>query len=1123
MPHYSEILEVLRNPAQDIRIRYTELYRILCLVLEEATQHTGIDFSGPFARLTFACQNKQIERALHYPINNFRGRCHNLHEHTREELTVLLPHDAACLTELVRQVQVTPVPDELLSMLPSKAEQPERADAVPKVEKMRVSVLSWDDRYILAVPEDGFEEQISIDYVDDNGHLGGWAHLKPLLNVGTQLGLLNCVAREGIFHPEVIILEPDYLVDVSTVAACFKAYGITPYAHLTNRLGSKEASPATLLGNFAGQLLDEEINRQRTSSEEESGYAASARRFMQMNALQILSVKDQFSGFHSKAQNQLANIRKILQQAVRHDKALDMDHVLLEASFMCEALGLQGRMDLITDDCRVLMEQKSGKRDEFRNRHVESHYVQMLLYQAMLHYGFGIRNDDISCYLLYSKYEDGLLKEGAAPQLLKQALQIRNQMVWLDFRLCKGGTQLLEQLVPEHFRGVGCSDRFWNEYVKDPLARLLDAIKDAPAEAKAYYHRMTGFVAQEHLLAKIGAPGREADGMASLWKCSLEEKLLAGNILLGLRIVQTVDCEENGTEQVVLQFSGANDLGIPNFRKGDSVILYAYPDNTVPNACGTILFRCTILAFNLDSVELQLRTPQRNHRIFEQTDCRVWAVEHDCVESGFSALYRSVYSLLTTTEDRRQLLMAQRQPEADSKVALSLDFSMDGKCPHFNQLVLRARQAKDYFMLVGPPGTGKTSFGLVNILLETLAHPEESVLLLSYTNRAVDEICSKLVQHGIDFIRIGRPHACSEAYHPYLLEQRIKPLDRIDEIDGLIRQTRVFVGTTSSISSHAELLQLKVFDMAIIDEASQILEPQIMGIFCATCNGEPSIKKFVMIGDHKQLPAVVLQPSQTSAVSDALLNGMGLMDCRESLFQRLVRLQERTFGTESPYMFTFTRQGRMHPDVAHFAVKSFYEDNLGPVPLPHQLSPLHFPVVDADCPLQQIMATRRTVFFPSSAPVDNLSPKTNVREARMIARTVQSVYRLYRQNRKPFIPHESVGVIVPYRLQIVQVMQEIASLGIPELNGITVDTVERYQGSQRDVIIYGFTVRQPYQLQFLCSQSFVEQGTVIDRKLNVALTRAREQLVLIGNPTILSLDEVHRRLIEEIGATTFPE
>ena len=96
-------------------------------------------------------------------------------------------------------------------------------------------------------------------------------------------------------------------------------------------------------------------------------------------------------------------------------------------------------------------------------------------------------------------------------------------------------------------------------------------------------------------------------------------------------------------------------------------------------------------------------------------------------------------------------------------------------------------------------------------------------------------------------------------------------------------------------------------------------------------------------------------------------------------------------------------------------------------------------------------------------------------------------------------------------------------MGIPELNGITVDTVERYQGSQRDVIIYGFTVRQPYQLRFLCSQSFVEQGAVIDRKLNVALTRAREQLVLIGNPAILSLDEVHRRLIEEIGATTFPE
>ena len=63
-----------------------------------------------------------------------------------------------------------------------------------------------------------------------------------------------------------------------------------------------------------------------------------------------------------------------------------------------------------------MMEQKSGKREYGTNRHVEKHYVQMLLYLALLHYNYNLRNDEISSFLLYSKYEDGLMKEGPAPE-----------------------------------------------------------------------------------------------------------------------------------------------------------------------------------------------------------------------------------------------------------------------------------------------------------------------------------------------------------------------------------------------------------------------------------------------------------------------------------------------------------------------------------------------------------------------------------------------------------------------------------------------------------------------------------------------------------------------------------
>jgi Holliday junction resolvasome RuvABC ATP-dependent DNA helicase subunit len=85
--------------------------------------------------------------------------------------------------------------------------------------------------------------------------------------------------------------------------------------------------------------------------------------------------------------------------------------------------------------------------------------------------------------------------------------------------------------------------------------------------------------------------------------------------------------------------------------------------------------------------------------------------------------------------------------------------------------VERAKQARELFLVIGPPGTGKTSFGLLNILREELLEADTSILLLSYTNRAVDEICSKLKEQSIDFIRIGSEISCDKAYHANLLRK----------------------------------------------------------------------------------------------------------------------------------------------------------------------------------------------------------------------------------------------------------------------------------------------------------------------------------------------------------------
>ena len=91
--------------------------------------------------------------------------------------------------------------------------------------------------------------------------------------------------------------------------------------------------------------------------------------------------------------------------------------------------------------------------------------------------------------------------------------------------------------------------------------------------------------------------------------------------------------------------------------------------------------------------------------------------------------------------------------------------------------------------------------------------------------------------------------------------------------------------------------------------------------------------------------------------------------------------------------------------------------------------------------------------------------------------------------------------------------------GIPDLLDIVIDTVERFQGSQRDVIIYGFTVQRSVQLRFLTSNMMTDHGVEVDRKLNVALTRAKEQTIMVGNPQLLSEVPLFAQLIDYVKAS----
>jgi superfamily I DNA and/or RNA helicase len=629
---------------------------------------------------------------------------------------------------------------------------------------------------------------------------------------------------------------------------------------------------------------------------------------------------------------------------------------------------------------------------------------------------------------------------------------------------------------------------------------------------KAYYFRFLTFIANEHVMSKLGNKTKECSGFAATWHESLSDKLAAGNIYDRLSLVWP-DAETTGSiSSVVLRFSENDENDMSNFRTGDIVILYAYEKDKEPDARRTMVLRCTIEDIQTDRIVLALRAAQTDKRMFVKEQGKLWAIEHDFMESSYSSLYKGMQAFLSAPQQRRDLLLLQREPQTDNTLQLK------GNYEGFNDLALRVKRAKDLFLIIGPPGTGKTSFGLLYTVKEELLEPNASILLMSYTNRAVDEICSKLTNEGIDFIRIGNMPSCAEEYRNRLLSSIAQHATSVSDLRNRLITTRVLVGTTSSLSSNIALFQLKQFSLAVIDEASQILEPHLIGLLSASKDGEPAIRKFVMIGDHKQLPAVVQQKPVTSAVHDTLLNSIGLTDCRMSLFERLLKQYHQ--NEEVTYMLR--KQGRMHPDIACFPNEAFYHGLLVPVPLPHQ--EIQLPLAgDGENDLADLIRTRRVMFLASQKPVDSPNDKVNLTEAGMIAAIVLQIYETEKD--KGFDVNETIGVIVPYRNQIAAIRKAIDQRleyhgnGASILHDIAIDTVERFQGSQRKYIVYGFTVQKSYQLDFLTDTVFQDyDGTVIDRKLNVAMTRAEDHLIMVGNDELLSHNPVFARLMDFVSS-----
>lgn len=221
--------------------------------------------------------------------------------------------------------------------------------------------------------------------------------------------------RGEICMPELIILEPDYLINITTISSCFESYAESPFVNLINKIKPSPNTQPIHLGNLSGQFLDDTVHDRNIA------FNDSLRDFVSKNMLGFISCPElsaDLANFVQDAQIQKRNISQLIgfnlpQTFERYNKK----DVVLEPSFFSDVLGIQGRLDFLWQNGKdtIIIEQKSGK-GEFVPysspsynpdvpKEKEPHWVQVLLYRALLVYEYQKYAAEINgIMLLYSRY-----------------------------------------------------------------------------------------------------------------------------------------------------------------------------------------------------------------------------------------------------------------------------------------------------------------------------------------------------------------------------------------------------------------------------------------------------------------------------------------------------------------------------------------------------------------------------------------------------------------------------------------------------------------------------------------------------------------------------------------------
>ncbi len=463
----------------------------------------------------------------------------------------------------------------------------------------------------------------------------------------------------------------------------------------------------------------------------------------------------------------------------------------------------------------------------------------------------------------------------------------------------------------------------------------------------------------------------------------------------------------------------------------------------------------------------------------------------------------------------KDILLDNREPRFDPPVEIALD-------PKFNesqrQAIQFALSSRDVAIIHGPPGTGKTTT-VVELIRQSVLKGMK-VLACAPSNTGVDNLLEKLAANRVRVVRIGHPARVQEELQAYTLDSLVEydpgmkvVSDMMREAEKIARKAGKYTrakpapGQRNDMRQESrqlredaklyerqiianildradvicattnfdpEILGDRQFDLAVIDEACQSTEP---GSWPVTLRAE----RIVLAGDHCQLPPTIIS-------TEAAQQGFDV-----SLMERLVR----TYGDRVTRQLTV--QYRMHREIMQFSSDCFYNGTLiadGTVEshlLRDLVPPPHSPMIESP------------VTFVDTAgagweeePEPDGESRYNPQEAGWILQQLKELC-------KHGIPPADIAVIAPYAAQVRWLRQNCP------YKAIEIDTVDGFQGREKEAIL----------ITLVRSNEIGEIGFLADtRRMNVALTRARRKLIIIGDSATLATNEFYANMIaytEKIG------